>query len=170
MLRELGLYRRKKLTEREVYPALVEALYFATGPLIAAALAGAVYSVVVAAASGDPWLWTCAVALCLVGAARIWTIVHFQQRRAAAAFDPRREEALFALGGLVTAMLVGLYAGLTLLRTEGEVLHLFVMGSTTAYAAGVSSSSASRPRLAAAQLSLTLLPFAAALGIGPHRF
>ncbi len=170
MLRDLGLYRDGGWTEHGLRPALVEALYLAPGALIAAQVAGALFGTFVAAVSGDAWLWAIVAVMTAVGAWRVRTVLGFRRRRrAGAGFVAERWEWRFAATGLLTAGATGLFAALTLLRAEGETLHLLVTCSATAYAAGVTSTSASRPRLAVAQLALTLLPFALALTVGPMR-
>jgi diguanylate cyclase (GGDEF)-like protein len=148
-----------------VRAVLVTSLYASPESLVIGAITSGGIAVIVAAASGDPWLIVCAALIAGVAVARIVGVL----RPAAVKVErPERPgagrwEVYYRLGAFFYAGLLGLFGLLTLSRTEDGVLQLLSVTTAIGYAAGIAGRNAGRPMIALSQLCLAALPLSVGL-------
>jgi diguanylate cyclase (GGDEF)-like protein len=160
-LREIG--KTDRAVADEVRRALVETLFTSSTSLGVGAVAGSAISTTIAIGSGDPWLGAIAVAIALVGAARVSHAVFFHRERDADPSGSARSETLYEIGAWAYALLLGVLSLLTLTRSADPLHHMFANTLTIGYAAGICGRNAGRPVIAIGQLALAVGP--ATLGL-----
>jgi diguanylate cyclase (GGDEF)-like protein len=160
-LREIGQIDRA--TADEVKRSLVETLFVSSTSLGMGAVSGAAVGAAVAVSTGDPWLTLTAVAIGLTGAWRLAHAVFFHRDEGQDAAASARSEIVYELGAWAFALLLGLLALLTLLRSDNALHHLMVATLASGYAAGICGRNAGRPVIAIGQLALASAPLSAGL-------
>jgi diguanylate cyclase (GGDEF)-like protein len=155
-LREIGKIDRT--IADEVRRSLVETLFASPTSLGIGAFSGAAVGLAIALSSNDPWLTLLAVAIGLTGAARLCHAVFFH-RLAPEGSESTRSEIVYEVGAWAFAMLLGLLAFLTLVRSDDAVHHLLAATLAIGYAAGIAGRNAGRPLIAIVQVALAAGPF-----------
>jgi diguanylate cyclase (GGDEF)-like protein len=158
-----GIGKIDRTVADEVRRSLVETLFASTTSLGAGAVAGAVLSTCVGISSGDPWLMVTAFLIAATGACRCAHAVFFQRAPNRDATASVRSEIMYEVGAWTYASLLGLFALLTMLRSDDALHHLFAATLTTGYAAGICGRNAGRPIIAIGQLTLSAAPLALGL-------
>jgi diguanylate cyclase (GGDEF)-like protein len=148
----------------EVRQALVHALYAPFSSLVVGAVSGGVIGLIASYRAGDLWLTLCSLALCLVGAGRV-----FAARAYLAGSPPQsrdailRWERIYQIGAGGFSGLLGALACLALARSSDLAVHLITATTATGYAAGITGRNAGRPFIALSQVALAVLPLATSL-------
>jgi len=169
-LRQIGKTDSK--VADEVRRSLVETLFASSTSLGIGAVAGAAVSSAIALSTGDPWLGATAVAIGLTGAFRMAHAVFFHRVLGQDETENARSEVTYELGAWAFALLLGLLALLTLLRSDNALHHLLAATVAIGYAAGISGRNAGRPVIAIGQLALAATPLSIGLflSIDPLRW
>jgi diguanylate cyclase (GGDEF)-like protein len=160
-LRQIG--KTDRAIADEVRRSLVETLYASSTSLGIGAVAGAALSGAVALDTGDLWLRATAVAIALTGACRMGHAVFFHRVQGQDESESARSEVIYELGAWAFALLIGLFALLTLTRSDDALHHLLAATLATGYAAGISGRNAGRPVIAIGQLALASTPLSIGL-------
>ena len=160
-LRDIGKIDRS--VADEVRRSLVETLFTSPTSLAAGALSGAVVSSAVAMATGDAWLQMLALAISLTGLGRVGHAVFFRAHGQHGQSESTRSEVVYELAAWVYALLLGLLALTSLLRSDNALYHLLTVVMATGYAAGICGRNAGRPIIAIGQLTLATVPTAIGL-------
>lgn len=142
----------------EVRRALVETLFTSSMSLGIGAIAGSTITTVIALSSGDPWLSAMAVAIGLVGAARVCHAVFFHRAGDPDSLESARSETFYEVGAWAYSLLLGIMTLLTLTRSGDALHHMFAATLTTGYVAGICGRNAGRPVIAVGQLALAAVP------------
>ncbi|MGZ8307585.1 MAG: GGDEF-domain containing protein, partial [Allosphingosinicella sp.] len=142
-LREIG--KTDRTVAEEVRRSLVETLFTSSTSLGVGAVAGSTVSTLIAVSSGDVWLTAMAVAIGLVGAARVSHHVFFHSATRQRPTQSARSETIYELGAWGYSLLLGTMTLLTMLRSEDALHHMFAATLTTGYAAGICGRNAGRP-------------------------
>ena len=152
------------LNER-VRRTLVRSLYTQPISLAIGVLTGVLSAGVAAIASRMFVLDMVCVALSLVGAARV--ALAFSMSAGHAHVSTGKLERRYALGAVTYALLLGIFAGLTMILDTEPGVQALMLVNAVAYGVGVCARNAGRPAIALGQLGLSALPLAlAALWVG----
>ncbi|MEA3064205.1 MAG: hypothetical protein QOJ27_640 [Sphingomonadales bacterium] len=155
-LREIGKIDRA--IADEVRRSLVETLFSSSTSLGVGAVAGSTVSTLIAWSSGDVWLSAMAIAIGVVGAARLCHAVFFHHVSMPDSTESTRSETVYEIGAWAYSLLLGMMTLLTLLRSDDALHHMFAATLTTGYAAGICGRNAGRPVIAIGQLALAAGP------------
>jgi len=151
--------------DQKFHYELVRALYSTPKSILIAVIAAALIMATVAGLSSDQAYDLFAVAFLIVGATRAATIALYQRAR----HDPndsvsvKRWELRALVGAWAFAALVGGVGAYTVLAHPGSELEILISCCVMGYIAGISSRNASRPIISVGQITLTCIPFTAAL-------
>ncbi|PSJ38393.1 putative bifunctional diguanylate cyclase/phosphodiesterase [Allosphingosinicella deserti] len=160
-LREIGKIDRT--VANEVRRALVDTLYTSSTSLGTGAVGGAAVAAAIAFDTGDPWLRAIAVAVPLTGALRMIHTVFLHPKQTDGAAQSARSEVVYEFGAFAYALLLGIMAFTTLMRSDDALHHLLAAVTTSGYAAGICGRNAGRPAIAIGQLTLASGPLAIGL-------
>jgi diguanylate cyclase (GGDEF)-like protein len=160
-LRKIG--KTDRTVAEEVRRSLVETLFASSTSLGIGAVAGAAVGSAIAMSTGDAWLRATGVAIALTGAFRMAHAVFFHRVMGKDKAEDIRSEVVYELGAWAFALLLGLLALLTLMRSDNALHHLLAATVAIGYAAGISGRNAGRPVIAIGQLALSAMPLAAGL-------
>ena len=167
-LREIG--KTDRTVAEEVRRSLVETLFTSSTSLGVGAVAGSTVSTIIAVSSGDIWLSAMAVAIGLVGAARVSHHVFFHRAARQDVTASARSETIYELGAWGYSLLLGMMTLMTMLRSEDALHHMCAATLTTGYAAGICGRNAGRPVIAIGQLALATGPSALGLFLSGELF
>ncbi|HYD24016.1 MAG TPA: EAL domain-containing protein [Croceibacterium sp.] len=133
---------------------LVQTLYTQPASLAIGALCGIAVAACAAIVTGNPWVQLAALALTVVGLARIALAAGLSPKHHSA----RSLELIYEAGAFSYAFLAGLLAALTILFDSDTHVEVLTFGYALAYANGISARNAGRPFIAIGQLMLGVLP------------
>ncbi len=148
-----------------VQQTLVESLYASPRSLVIGALSSGAIASIVALASGDRAIMTCAVAIVIVASIRIFDAVRPLATNVESV-APRwasQREIVYRTGALGYSALLGVFGLLTLAFTSDGVLQLLAVTTTIGYAAGIAGRNAGRPWIALSQLMFASVPLSLGL-------
>ena len=165
-LRQIG--KIDQTVAEEVRGSLVETLFTSSVSLGIGAMAGASVAATLALATDDPWLTMIAFAISFTGALRVLHAVFLHPSRRRGDQQSTRSEITYELGAWAFALLLGLLAFVTLLRSDNALHHLLAAVTTSGYAAGICGRNAGRPVIAIGQLALAAAPLSLGLFISPN--
>src|SRR4051812_21273346 len=80
---EPGIDHDKKMLPPSIYAALVHSLFQNYGPVFAGVLCAVAAAVMTVWKTGNPWLWSCAALIIVVGAARAYQMKLYEDERRA---------------------------------------------------------------------------------------
>jgi len=155
----------RSIPDRKFHYELVRALYSTPKSIVGASIAAALIVATCAFVSGDRSFLLLLAAFVAVGIARTASTLAYHR----AHYDPndveltKRWELVALLGAYAFACLVGLTGAYTLLVHPNTDLEILVSGCVLGYIAGISSRNAARPVISIGQITLTCVPFMAAL-------
>ena len=160
-LREIG--KIDKSVAEEVRRSLVETLFTSSVSLGIGAVAGASVSAALALATNDPWLQMIALAIAITGVFRVIHGVFLHSPEKTGQRHSTRSEVVYEFGAWLFALLLGLMALVTLLRSDNALHHLLAAVTTSGYAAAICGRNAGRPVIAIGQLALASAPLSVGL-------
>ena len=164
MVRQLAALRAEDAAlVEDVRRALVDSLYAPFASLVVGAFSGAIIATTAALWSADLDLTLLAIAIGLVGAARIGCARWYLSRVDRFQGDYRAWERAYALGAFAFASLIGVLAFVTVVRSDNIALQVVTSTTAIGYAAGIAGRNAGRPVLAIVQLLLASLPLVVGL-------
>jgi diguanylate cyclase (GGDEF)-like protein len=155
----------RSIPDRKFHFELVRALYSTPKSIVGASVAAALIVAVCALVSGDVWFWMFFAGFAAVGIGRTASLVLYRRSN----YDPndhattKRWELVALLGAYAFAALVGLTGAYTLGMHSDSDLEILVSGCVLGYIAGISSRNAARPIISIGQITLTCVPYMAAL-------
>jgi diguanylate cyclase (GGDEF)-like protein len=155
----------RSIPDRKFHFELVRALYSTPKSIAGASIAAALIVGTSAIISGDPYYFAILAGFVIVGAGRSASIMLYRRSN----YDPndhgttKRWELIALLGAYAFAALVGLTGAYTLMMHSDTELEILVSGCVLGYIAGISSRNAARPIISIGQITLTCVPFMAAL-------
>ena len=153
--------------DADIRVALTETLYASPTSLAIGAFAGFLLSIAVATQAHDPVLTGCAVVISLIAVARtISATIFFRHLQMQRARKHRIWELAYELGAWAYAAMLGIFALMSLLRSDDPMVHILPVALATGYAAGIAGRNAGRVQIAIGQTCLALLPTALGLWIG----
>jgi len=145
--------------EADIRRSLVESLYASPTSLAIGALSGLLLSIAIAHISHDPVMTGCAVVISLIALARTFSATfYFRKLKTRVAKDYRLWELAYELGAWGYAVMLGVLALVTLLRSDDPAIHILSVSLATGYSAGISGRNAGRVKIAVGQTCLALLP------------
>ncbi|MCB2013684.1 MAG: EAL domain-containing protein [Sphingobium sp.] len=155
--------------DADIRVALTETLYASPTSLAIGAFAGFLLSIAVATQAHDPVLTGCAVVISLIAVARtISATIFFRHLQMQRARKHRIWELAYELGAWAYAAMLGIFALMSLLRSDDPMVHILPVALATGYAAGIAGRNAGRVQIAIGQTCLALLPTALGLWIEGH--
>ena len=148
-----------------VYVELVDALFSLVPPIIVFSICLGAVGLAITARTGDVAVAVMTIAGLLVLGERILLVRRYRQATAAeplSAACARIWEKRFMIRGAATALIIGMMGARCFMLPHASV-HMLIIGLLVAFAAGVITRVAYRPRLAALNLILVALPSIIAL-------
>lgn len=146
------------LVPDEVRASLLASLFTRRDSIINGGVAGIFVAGIVVASTSATWVMGWIVAHTIVFLARLAHIARFN---ALITPDPVCEAARFAVGGFLSALLWGIFGGLSLWLLDDAVLQAAVVITASGVAGGTASRNAGFPGLAKIQVAATLILTAA---------
>jgi len=158
--------------DEDVYSSLVHSLFRSFTSLAAGAVGGTTAVLLTAVRTGDRALYAVALAVALVGAARVALAVVYRRRAVnpSARLDPRFWDRAYDVGATAFASLLGLWCLVGIGTSQDKFVHLVCASVTIGYAAGISARNAGRPQLVVRQILCTCVPLTLALLMHPDPF
>jgi diguanylate cyclase (GGDEF)-like protein len=152
------------LNER-VRRTLVRSLYTQPISLAIGVLTGVLSACVAATVSRLTVLYVVCALLGLIGLARV--VLGFRMSADLAHVSTRKLERRYALGAVTYALMMGVFAGLTMVLEAAPGVQALMLVNAVAYGVGVCARNSGRPAIALGQLGLSALPLAlAAVWVG----
>jgi diguanylate cyclase (GGDEF)-like protein len=154
--------------DESVRRILVSTLYTQPSSLLGGVICGVLTGVIAASDSRNPLMIVLAIALAIVGTARvIESFIYANRAHQMPVADVKRRELIYEAGAFTYSTLIGLIAGLAIYLQIDRYVELLALATAIAYGVSVSARNAGRPAIAIGQLCLSVLPSAiAALSIG----
>jgi diguanylate cyclase (GGDEF)-like protein len=150
----------------DVYAVLVNDCYSVLVSFGIGAIGGVLVGSMVAWRTGSVLLLILTVLAAAVAVGRVLLTISYRKAQPVADVAALKMwERRYAIGALAYGACLGGFCFVTLALTNDAVTHLIVCASALGFAAGTTARNSSRPRVAVAQVSLIVLPAAAACAL-----
>src|SRR5260370_10512792 len=147
-----------------IYAGLVDSLFMNPVPMILGAFGPAIAGAVIASATSDMLIWSCAPLFVVVGIARALQMYRYKQRNSPlTATEAVIWEKRYRLGAIAHGIALGIWGVTVLLRTDDSAAHMLCTTTVVAYMSAGVGRTFGRPRIFHLQVLLACGPLIAAL-------
>jgi diguanylate cyclase (GGDEF)-like protein len=149
----------------EIYASLVDSLYAPFGSFTVGAVVPPLIGGIAAWRTGSAWLMALSAAAAVIAALRVFGMFQYRARKPSIGIDVaeiRRWELAYEISAALYSTCIGAMCFVVFFFSEDAASQLMVNAVAFAYTAGATARNLARPRIATSQLSLILLPVAAA--------
>src|SRR5260370_33957315 len=117
-----------------IYAGLVDSLFMNPVPMILGAFGPAIAGAVIASATSDMLIWSCAPLFVVVGIARALQMYRYKQRNSPlTATEAVIWEKRYRLGAIAHGIALGIWGVTVLLRTDDSAAHMLCTTTVVAY-------------------------------------